>query len=294
MKYNVFKALLIAGVCLPFGIIQSFAAPSADEIKFEKEYEQQLKREENLKKSRPEIYDNLKRSANEARLKAYQKVIESRGGQAQTINAINPPECKYYSTEGLYTLPSTLIAPYPLIAHVNTALDFKFPRLLGSCIGEHVQVYPSSNGYSIRYSKPNVKADIFISNMPFSMYKDEVLLCQNLSETANAVRSINPNVIFDSKISLGNFTNGDKSKYFYFYMQYAENDFSYAMIFSKNRKFIKFRISQSGCNKVEFEKFVNAFIADFDKKVILDSQTRTRKFQNAVVYPIIMRENIDE
>ena len=81
------------------GIVQSFAAPAADEIRLEKEYEQQLKREENLKKSRPEIYDNLKRSANEARLKAYQKVIESRGGQAQTINAINPPECKYYSTE---------------------------------------------------------------------------------------------------------------------------------------------------------------------------------------------------
>ena len=294
MLKNIFKSLLIAGVCLPLGIIQSYAAPSADEIRFEKEYEQQLKREENLKKSRPEIYDNLKRSANEARLKAYQKVIESRGEQAQAINAINPPECKYYSTEGLYTLPSTIIAPYPLIAHVNTALDFKFPRLLGNCTGEYVRVYPSPNGYSIRYSKPNVKADIYIYDMPFSMYKDEVLICQTLLETANTVRSINPNVIFDSKISLGNFTNGDKSKYFYFYMQYAENDFSYAMIFSKNRKFIKFRISQSGCNKVEFEKFVNAFIADFDKKVILDSQTRTRKFQNAVMYPIVMRENIDE
>ena len=105
MKYNVFKALLIAGVCLPFGIIQSFAAPSADEIKFEKEYEQQLKREENLKKSRPEIYDNLKRSANEARLKAYQKVIESRGGQAQTINAINPPSANIILRRGYILYP---------------------------------------------------------------------------------------------------------------------------------------------------------------------------------------------
>ena len=73
MKYNVFKALLIAGVCLPLGIVQCFSAPAGSEIQLEKEYEQQLKRDEDLKKANPEIYNKLKQQAQKARLNAYQK-----------------------------------------------------------------------------------------------------------------------------------------------------------------------------------------------------------------------------
>ena len=56
---NIFKSLLIAGVCLPLGIIQSYAAPADEEIRLEKKYEQQLKRDENLKKANLEIYGKL-------------------------------------------------------------------------------------------------------------------------------------------------------------------------------------------------------------------------------------------
>ena len=292
MMQNVFKSLLIAGVCLPLGIVQCFAAHTEDKIQLEKEYEQQLKRDEDFKKANPEIYNKLKQQAQKARLNAYQKAAEAK--PEQSIPAFNPPECKYYSTEGVCTLPRTIITPFPKIAHVNTVLNFKFPKQLGDCVAQYIDVYPKSSGYTIRYEKKDVIINIFIYDMPISMYKKELQYVDQLSRTARQIQQLYPNAVLDEKIWENNFADGDK--FLYFYAQFAEentstnsssNRHSYAMIFSKNQKFIKFRITGAGYDRKSFEQFVNTFIKDFDQNVIVESQSRKRKFDNSIIYPIV-------
>ena len=90
--------------------------------------------------------------------------------------------------------------------------------------------------------------------------------------------------------------NGDKLPFFFFYAQFEKPNHqhmiekcqSFAMVFSKNRKFVKLRITQRNGTRESFEKFVEVFLADFDRAIILDSQTRTRKFEKVVVYPVIL------
>ena len=211
--------------------------------------------------------------------------------------AYNPPECKYYSTEGLYTLPMTLISPYPAIAHVNTVLNYKFPGQLADCKAMFVQVYDTpAAGYSIRYSAPDTYIDVYIYDIPFFIPGDELLAAIELQGVAKQISMHSKNTVFDKDISEGRFKNGNKLKYFYFYAQLEGRPLSttdkkshtLALVFDKNRKFVKFRITQKNSSRKEFEQFVGRFIDAFDNKVILDSQTRSKKFVREDCYPLFL------
>jgi hypothetical protein len=63
---------------------------------------------------------------------------------------------------------------------------------------------------------------------------------------------------------------------------------TFALLFSRNQKFIKIRISQEGMNRPAFEKTVRDFMEGFDKSVLLDSKRNNRKFtDDTPTYPII-------
>ncbi len=296
------KALLffvVAAMLLPF-----VKAEEQDERELEREAEKFQQRMTFSDPQKAEAWKKSRERVAAYRLECYKKVA-GQTTDGRPIEATNPPECTYYSTEGVCTLPGTRITPYPKIAHVNTVLDFKFPKKLGGCEAQYIQVYGTKElGYSIRYAAPDLDADgyphtyadVYIYDMPISMVRADLLAVEQINMAAADINSIYQNVIFDENSSDGIFKNGDKLPYFYFYVQFdkpnhkniIEKCQSYVMVFSKNRKFVKFRITRCGGTRESFEKFVNGFIGDFDPKVILDSQTRTRKFENAVVYPIIL------
>jgi len=64
--------------------------------------------------------------------------------------------------------------------------------------------------------------------------------------------------------------------------------YSFALLFAKNQKFIKLRITKGGGDPKDFQNIIKDFMRDFERKVILDSQTRKRKFEKALTYPIIL------
>ena len=299
---KAFLFFVVAAMLLPW-----VNAEVQDEQELEKEAEKFQKR---MTFSDPKAAAAWKKDREQVaayRLECYEKAAK-RTTDGRPIEATNPPECTYYSTEGVCTLPNTRITPYPKIAHVNTVLDFKFPKKLGGCVAQYIQVYGTKElGYSIRYAVPDLDADgyprttidIYIYDMPISMVRADLLAVEQVNMAAAEINScddIYQNIIFDKNINDDNFANGDKLPYFYFYVRFdrpnhkdvIEKCQSYAMVFSKNQKFVKFRITRSGGTRESFEKFVNGFLADFDQKVILDSQTRTRKFENAVVYPFVL------
>ena len=299
------KALLffvVAAMLLPF-----VKAEVQDEQELEKEAEKFQKSMIISDPQKAEAWEKSREQVAAYRLECYEKAAK-RTTDGRPIEATNPPECTYYSTEGVCTLPNTRITPYPKIAHVNTLLDFKFPKKLGGCVAQYIQVYGTKElGYSIRYAAPDLDADgypqtyadVYIYDMPISMVRADLLAVEQVKLAAAEINNcddIYQNIIFDKNISDGNFENGDKLPYFYFYVQFdapnhknvIEKCQSYTMAFFKNRKFVKFRITQRNGTRESFEKFVNGFLDDFDKKVILDSQIRTRKFENAVVYPFVL------
>ena len=63
--------------------------------------------------------------------------------------------------------------------------------------------------------------------------------------------------------------------------------YSFALLFAKNQKFIKLRITKGGGDPKGFQNIIEGFMRDFERKVILDSQTRKRKFKKAVTFPIV-------
>ena len=306
MKRILFSLLIASGVTVWAGSgvkqpaqvpAQSVAPQISDaEARLEKEYEKWKALDEESKKRNPKTYLGLVKKANDARLKAYKNARAKLGEKAVMTQAKNPYECKYYSTEGICSLPLTLISPYPAIAHVNTVLNYKFPKQLADCKAAFIQVYDTKEaGYSIRYTAPDTGIDVYIYDMPLSMYKEELLIVDQLYVVSRQIPMHSHNIVFDKNISEGQFKNGNKLKYYFFYAQFEGSNFgkanaksnSFALVFAKNRKFVKFRITQNNSSRKDFEQFVGRFIDAFDNKVILDSQTRSRKFVNEITYPIV-------
>lgn len=239
------------------------------------------------------------------RYKYYQQALKKNGDRI--LEAMNPPECKYYSTEGVCALLNTKISPYPKIAHVNTILNYKFPRKLGGCTAQSITVYPSKDlGYSIKYidEASNTYADVYVYDMPksdgpVSIFSIDAILTEEVRRVAAAYK-IYRNVRFDENISRGYFRDSDKTYFLCFGAEFdapffnkqnkEERCYSFSLLFSKNQKFVKLRITKSGGDPKDFDKFLKAFLADFERKVILDSQTRKRKFEKAETYPIILPE----
>lgn len=262
--------------------------------------EQEAEKFHKFSEDADKIAPDTKKRRNKARLEAYQKALTKSVGN-QMIQAYNPPECKYYSTEGVCTLLNTVISPYPAIAHVNTLLDFKFPKHLGGFTAYYIQVYsPQKLGYSIKYIAPaaNCKADVYIYDMPLVPLKNEEVLIQELQSAAQAIGQMYQDVKFDGGISRANFLYGNKERFFYFVATYrpreshpqttGEKYYSGTVIFSKNQKLIKLRITQTKGNQLSFRKCFNGFVGAIDKDVVFDSQNRKKKFKKAETLPIIL------
>jgi hypothetical protein len=66
---------------------------------------------------------------------------------------------------------------------------------------------------------------------------------------------------------------------------------TWSAILIKPPKIVKFRISQNNCNREDFIKFIIMFLNDFDQKVIHDSVTRTKKFTNKTIPPMIFSQH---
>lgn len=306
MLLCVVKKFFIAVVVLLFTVntIQGAENTSAKEqdeqlLKMEQEYLRLQEFEESLKKDPAayEAYQKQRQEAHQARINAYEKAVEAMGNNLRMIQAINPIEGKYYSTEGLYTFPFTVIAPYPEIAHVNTVLNYKFPKRLGNTMAQFVQVYNPESGYSIRYYAPNTYIDIFIYDVPSSVKKEDALIIDQLLQVSKTMWRTYKSVKIED-VLLYSFKGDDKLRGLGFFAQFESANFdfsgemktyqSWAMVFIKKQKFIKFRITQICSNQKKFAEFINFFMHEFDKNVILDSVTRTQKFTDKIVPPIIM------
>ena len=237
------------------------------------------------------------------RYKYYQQALKKNGNRI--LEAMNPPECKYYSTEGVCSWPNTRISPYPKIAHVNTVLNFKFPKKLGSSTAQYISTYsPEELGYSIRYTDDaaNIVADIYVYDMPksyrsVSVFSNDAILVDETKRVVADIYQIHSDARFDEEITPGRFGDSNKTAFLCFGSEYGANGFykqktatrcySFSLLFAKNHKFIKMRITKGGGDPKDFDKFLKVFFADFERKVIFDSQTRKRKFEKAVTYPII-------
>ena len=245
-------------------------------------------------------WQKIKEHTCAARYEAYTDAVKKYRGLP--IPALNPSECEYYSTEGVCCLPNTTISPYPKIAHVNTVLDFKFPCQLGEFSAKYINVYPSEEyGYSIRYSGPSEKifADLYIYNIPAAVRNKDNFLEEELLSVADEINAVRQNAQFDEGISLGNFGNREKTLFLYFYATFDTPELSeerkeitrshsFSMLFSKNQKFIKLRITQGGGTRETMMDLVYGFVADFDQRVVCDSQTREQKFEKSETPPIVL------
>ena len=290
---------LAAAAALTFGA--AAADGSNDE---ELKLEQEFAREE---KSMAELLKNEKSAAawKENRKAVYKLRYEDYRKAAQKdpngiIQAINPPECTYYSTEGVCILPRTMITPYPKIAHVNTVLDFRFPRKLAGFEARGMMVYPTKElGYSIKYIDPGTKAvaDIYIYDLPAGAGDEKAALVQELRNVAAGINASYRNARLDERFYNGKFRCGEKNAFIFFFAEFDSPGFnekheiakcqSFSLLLTKNGKILKIRITRSNVDRKSFAHVVNDFLGVFDQKVILDSQTRTRKFKRAEIPPIV-------
>ena len=239
----------------------------------------------------------IRKAANDARYKAYLKARQE--NKSPVIQTMNPPECKYYSTEGLYTLLSTHISPYPEIAHVNTVLNYKFPKKLGYWVAQDVTVYGRKDmGYSMRYYLDNETwADVYIYDMPFSMLRENIIIENEMMNVVNEIKEVYQNPEFSKEIANGSFLQDKKLTFCYLFAHFyrtvqGKNTLqgckSFVLIFAKNRKFVKIRLTQYDKDSDVFDNTVSNFIEEFDKQVILDSKNRKEKFDYSLVYPIVL------
>ena len=241
----------------------------------------------------------LKKSREEARLTAYKKAAE-KIRKAQWINAVNPPECKYYSTEGICRLLATKISPYPEIAHVNTSLDYKFPKKLAGYTAQYITVFSSQElGYSIRYTDADqmLKVDVYIYDIPLLPLQTEHILVRELQGAAREIMETYRDVRFETPIEKSRFLLKKQMEFLFFLVQFGDakhrqitgvKNYSVAMIFAKNQKFIKVRMTQIGGSRTALGKSFIQFIETFEKNIILDSVTRKKKFEKFETYPIIL------
>ena len=245
-------------------------------------------------------FPDLKKSRQKERLAAYKKAA-GKIKENQWIDAINPPECKYYSTEGICRLLGTRIAPYPEIAHVNTILDYKFPKKLAGSTAQYIVVYSTQKlGYSIRYEDLDqmIKTDVYIYDIPPVPLKIEYILQGELQNAAREITNVYRDVRFETKIEKSNFLLGEQKDFWFFVARLGasksrpqvtdEKNYSAAMIFAKNQKFIKVRITQINGSRDSFFKNFTQFIEAFEKNIILDSVTRKKKFEKFETYPIVL------
>lgn len=300
------KFLFLAAAAMLAGHVFGDEQQDAAELQLEKEAESFEKSTAFTDPKAIEALRQRRESVKAARYKYYQQALKQNGDRI--LKATNPPECKYYSTEGVCSWPNTRISPYPKIAHVNTVLNFRFPAKLGSCTAQNIWTYsPKELGYSIKYEDKTANsiavADIYIydmpkSDQPVSIFSNDAILTEEIKRVAAGIYQLHPDARFDDNISRGSFEDVDKTYFLCFGVQFDSKNFnkqntvercySFSLLFSKNQKFIKMRITKGGGDPKDFEEFLKGFLADFERKVILDSQTRKRKFEKAETYPIIL------
>jgi hypothetical protein len=236
---------------------------------------------------------------NAKRYEAYRKAKKKAKGKL--IFATNPPECKEYSTEGVCSLLNIEVSPYPEIAHVNTVLNFKFPKKLANCEAQSINTFDEKAlGYDIEYKAPNTKADIYIYDIPLLQKADEAFMTNLAIDIALGVRDINPNAIFDKEILKKHFDSDNELTYYAFFAEYFSTAFNdekslkkchtFVIVFSKNKKIVELRVTQSDCERKAFSQFIDNFVTEFDKEVILESKLRQEKFECKIVHPIIINE----
>ena len=286
---NVCASVLFSGLMMVSGAVYGTEQSRAQ---LEKEYERYQQEVEKLKSQNPAVYFKLVESRNKKRMENYKYIrATARWGR---INAQNPPECKYYSTEGVCVFPFTFISPYPKIAHVNTVTELMFPPKIGSWTAQGIQVYDTGKaGYSIRYYDQArlCHVDVFIYDSPPSKKKDIEVLTLEIISVAKQLYQSYTNTKLDNDITFGKIDNNPEYCASFF-GQYQFPDGrkcdTFALVFLRNQKFVKIRISQEGMNRPEFEKTVRDFMEGFNKNVLLDSKRNNRKFTNDIpTYPII-------
>ena len=280
--------VLLAGALLICGL--KAEVPGSQELSLEQKAD---KYHETMNEA-DKKYPANKKLREEARLAAYKKASEKRD-ENKLITALNPPECKYYSTEGICCWPATIISPYPEIAHVNTLLNFKFPKYLANYTAQGIHVYSQKQlGYSIKYwnTEENVVADVYIYDIPLEPLKHDLIMVREAQRMAQEIIKVHQDVRFITEILKGHFIYGDKTTFWYFIAHLKVSDpasqYSGAVIFSKNQKFIKIRISQIHGTLDSFRKCFNEFLGAIDKMIILDSQSRKKKFEKKETFPIIL------
>ena len=287
---NVCASVLFSGLMMVSGAVYGTEQSRAQ---LEKEYERDQAEVEKLKSQNPAVYFKLVENRNQKRMENYKNIrATARWGR---INAQNPPECKYYSTEGVCVFPFTFISPYPKIAHVNTVTELMFPPKIGSWTAQGIQVYDAGKaGYSIRYYDPerSCHVDIFIYDRPFDMKSELAVLNDEIIAVAKEIYQSYENAKFDKSVSSGKFADSSEL-YVSFFGQYRSrkngvNYDTFALVFLRNQKFVKIRISQEGMNRPAFEKTVRDFMAAFDKEVLLYSKRNNKTFtDDTPTYPII-------
>ena len=286
---NVCASVLFSGLMMVSGAVYGTEQSRAQ---LEKEYERDQAEVEKLKSQNPAVYFKLVESRNKKRMENYKYIrATARWGR---INAQNPPECKYYSTEGVCVFPFTFISPYPKIAHVNTVTELMFPPKIGSWTAQGIQVYDTGKaGYSIRYYDQArlCHVDVFIYDSPPSKKKDIEVLTLEIISVAKQLYQSYTNTKLDNDITFGKIDNNPEYCAS-FLGQYQFPDGrkcdTFALVFLRNQKFVKIRISQEGMNRSAFEKTVRDFMEGFNKNVLLDSKRNNRKFTNDIpTYPII-------
>ena len=297
------KFLFLAAVAMLAGYT-SADEQTAQEIQLEKEAEAFERSTAFTDPKAIEALRQRRESVKATRYKYYQQALKKNGDRI--LEAMNPPECKYYSTEGVCSWPNTRISPYPKIAHVNTVLNFKFPNQLSSCKAQSITVYQMEQlGYSIKYvdDAADIFADIYVYDMPQSdspesIFRNDAILTEELKRVAGEIYQRYPDVRVGKKLSRGCFKDCGQMLFLCFGVEFESEYFnkrhtmmksySFALLFAKNQKFIKLRITKGGGDPKDFQNIIKDFMRDFERKVILDSQTRKRKFEKALTYPIIL------
>lgn len=233
---------------------------------------------------------------NKERLEAYKNARK----YYSQIYTDNPPECVDYSTEGVCSLPNTYINGFPNKGHVNTILNYKFPKNIANYTAKFIFVYNTEClGYSIKYesAESDVIIDISIYGPSTATEIDEAFLKEHTQQIALGVKTVSPNAVFENNYIIESFKNDANIKCYGFFASIypsmfdmenkKRNSETFALLFSKNGKIIKFRITENNSEKESFKKLVNEFIETFDKEVILDSKTRKEKFEPTIIYPVI-------
>ena len=294
------KLLLLATATVLTFAVSAADGRSDEELRLEQEFEREEKfSAEMLKNERSAAaWKENRKVTYQARYEGYLKAaLQNRNGD---IPAMNPPDCTYYSTEGVCILPRTTITPYPKIAHVNTVLDFRFPRRLAGFEARGISVYPTKElGYSIKYIDPKTHtvADIYIYDLPANAGTGDDVLVRELGNVAGEINACHRNVHLDEECSKAHFEYGEKNAFLFFFAEFDSPGFnekrelvkcqSFTMLMAKKGKFLKIRITRSGDDREALTPIVNNFLTDFDRKVILDSQTRTRKFERVDIPPMV-------